>query len=262
VEQIREKCEADFHGEGGSLDKPLVPLDRVPPPKEAISESGLDRAIGELGKKMEGESSPPSETAILLEASKYLYGGVWNEFFAAFGFTFDDIAGDGGRVFANFRGLVMSTGGADHLREASGERPAAEAYDASSHKQTATPGKVPFRKFDEKGPEPNAVVKAYWPFIRRMKPYADYREYIACGVLNWRALYITALGSRSDYDSGDESTGREYEVPSKNLPEHPDPNGNTWLCGICCSPSTSRIVGSSAASSIASMHSAPCGCSR
>jgi hypothetical protein len=63
------------------------------------------------------------------------------------------------------------------------------------------------------------MVKAYWPFIRRMKPYADYREYVACGVFNWRALYITALGAQSEYDSADESTGRDYEVPSGNLPE-------------------------------------------
>ena len=32
---------------------------------------------------------------------------------------------------------------------------------------------------------------------RRVTPGADYREFIACGVLNWRALYITALGSSS-----------------------------------------------------------------
>ena len=48
------------------------------------------------------------------------------------------------------------------------------------------------------------MVKAFWPFIRRVTPRADFREFIACGVLNWRAIYITALGSSSQYVDGQE----------------------------------------------------------
>jgi hypothetical protein len=231
IEQVREKCERDLLGDSDVLDKPLVPLDRVPPPHRSIEAKELDDAIVRLGEEVKKESVSPSETEILLEASKYLYAGVWEEFCRDFRFTFEDIPGPHGRVFANFRGLVMSTGGADHLRtdsdrQRSSERP---PYLAANHKATAAPGKKPFCRFDKDGPEPNAVVKAYWPFIRRIKPFADYREYIACGVLNWRALYITALGSQSEYDSGDESIGRFYEVPSRNLPEHPDKNGKIWM---------------------------------
>ena len=54
------------------------------------------------------------------------------------------------------------------------------------------------------GAEPNAVVKAFWPFVRRITPRADFREFIACGVFDWRAIYITALGSNSQYVEGQE----------------------------------------------------------
>jgi hypothetical protein len=43
------------------------------------------------------------------------------------------------------------------------------------------------------------VVKAFWPFVRRVTPRADFREFIACGVFDWRAIYIMALGSHSQY---------------------------------------------------------------
>ena len=174
---------------------------------------------------------------MLLEASKYLYAGIWNEFCEDFDLEFQDIAGTRGRVFANFRGLVISTAGGDHLRA----KPAAwapqdgsasirlDAMNLAERRATAAPGKRPFRKFDGEGTEPNAVVKAFWPFIRRIKPFADYREYIACGVFDWRAIYITALGAQSEYDSGDESIGRRYEVPSGNLPELADESGRRWL---------------------------------
>jgi hypothetical protein len=224
IEDVREKCERDLRPENDTVEKPLVPLDRVPPPRDPIPlGKELDDAIDKLADEVKKQSVPEHETVVLLKASKYLYAGVWEEFCKDFGFRFEDIAGPRGRVFANFRGLVMSTPGA------SGQRVGETTYDAAQHKATATPGAKRFLKFDEDGSEPNAVVKAYWPFIRRIKPYADYREYIACGVLKWRALYITALGAQSEYNSGDESMGRYYEVPSKNLPEHDDKHGKTWL---------------------------------
>ena len=55
--------------------------------------------------------------------------------------------------------------------------------------------------------EANAVVKAFWPFIRRITPNADQREYIACGVMNWRALYISALSSARAFDWEEEAQG-------------------------------------------------------
>ena len=251
VEKVRETCEAELVPGNTSLEEPLVPLDRVSPPLDKLAtEDDLNDAIEKLREEIKNKSASPESTKALLAASKYLYAGIWNEFCEDFGFRFEDIAGPNGLVFANFRGLVMSTGGADYLpKEPSptsagmsappGDTPtdgptaqsglSHKAYSAADHKMTATPGKEAFRKFAKDGAEPNAVVKAYWPFIRRIKPFADYREYIACGVFNWRALYITALGSQSEYDSGDESEGREYEVPAGNLPELADEHGKIWL---------------------------------
>ena len=67
--------------------------------------------------------------------------------------------------------------------------------------------------------ELNAVVKAFWPFVRRITPYADLREYIACGVMNWRALYVTALGSPRTFDWREEGEGSAAYIPAKHLPE-------------------------------------------
>ena len=79
----------------------------------------------------------------------------------------------------------------------------------------ASLGSVPFphfsasESFTADGAEANAVVKAFWPFVRRITPRADYREFIACGVLSWRAIYITALGSSSQYVKGEERVASE-----------------------------------------------------
>jgi hypothetical protein len=62
-------------------------------------------------------------------------------------------------------------------------------------------------------------VKAFWPFIRRITPYADQREFIACGVMNWRALYVTALGSPRAFDWQEEGQGSESNIPAQYLPE-------------------------------------------
>jgi Protein of unknown function (DUF3422) len=217
VEEVRGKCDGEFGKKDGSLEESLVPLDRVSPPSQHIPDYGLEHVICSLKKQISDKSVSKEQTRIFLEAAKYLYAGVWNEFCKSFDFNFQDIPGEQGRVFANFRGLVMSTPGADVDDTFDGDY--LNGRIAGIRRGSATPGKSDFRKFNDKKNEPNAVVKAYWPFIRRIKPYADYREYIACGVFDWRALYITALGSQSEYDSGDESIGRDYEIPSGNLPE-------------------------------------------
>ncbi|WP_088345704.1 MULTISPECIES: hypothetical protein [Rhodomicrobium] len=161
----------------------------------------------------------------MLRDTKYLYSDIWIDFCRDFGFELKDIAGPRGRVFANFRGLAMSTAGlATHIPDP---------------RHVASPGKGRFPKFgddaDPRAPsderassEANAVVKAFWPFVRRMKTYADSREYVACGVMNWRALYVTALGSESGYDEGGESLGRQFEDPYGSLPELADEKGKTW----------------------------------
>ena len=166
-----------------------------------------------------------SHASDLMGASRYLYTTIWDEFCVTFGITDlknllgnnnDGRIGEGaGRVFANFRGLVISTRGLDGRDE---------PFPGSS-------GAEPFARFkgnggiDRKGAsineanESNAVVKAFWPFVRRITPFADLREYIACGVMNWRALYVTALGSPRAFDWREEGRGSETYIPSKHLPE-------------------------------------------
>lgn len=122
-----------------------------------------------------------------------LYVDIWEAFSAEMGCSLQDIADSRGEVFTNIRGLIMATHGL------SPERPpyAPEAADSASV------GTAPFSSFsgDEgfAGAEPNAVAKAFWPFVRRITPRADFRDFIACGVFDWRAIYITALGSSSQY---------------------------------------------------------------
>jgi hypothetical protein len=145
----------------------------------------------------------------LRDARNLLYVDIWERFSAEIGCRLEDIVGERpdrewgarGEVFANIRGLIMSTSG---LAEGAPSRDVRGA-------EMASVGTVPFAHFSRNpaftadGAEANAVVKAFWPFVRRITPRADFREFIACGVLNWRAIYITALGSSSQYIERQES---------------------------------------------------------
>jgi len=152
------------------------------------------------------------EAADLKNAADLLYSDLWGEFCTDYGFNLSTITDGAGEIFADFRGLVMTTTGLG----CEGTPP-----------ETATRGLKPFAKFDLKHQpapssyqrEANATVKAYWPFIRRITPFADYREYIATGVLNWRAIYVTALGAGSHDAEGDESQNRRIDVPEARLQE-------------------------------------------
>ena len=135
----------------------------------------------------------------LKAARNLLYVDIWELFCEEMVCRIERIAGALGEVFANFRGLVMSTEGLPEV-EAPVYSPVGSA--------TASVGSVTFPsfsrddRFNADGAEANAVAKAFWPFVRRITPRADYREFVACGVLNWRAIYITALGSSSQYVQG------------------------------------------------------------
>lgn len=134
------------------------------------------------------------EAEDLAKASDFLYRQIWEDFCSDFGFTMADIQKGDWSCFGLYRGLVLSTEGVKE--EGSTVPPPAS---------TASPGISPFYRFADaaiphamrhKAPsEANAVVKAFWPFIRRSTPYADEKDYIACGVMDWRALYVTALAS-------------------------------------------------------------------
>lgn len=120
----------------------------------------------------------------LLAARNLLYVKIWEELASAWGCRLDELAHPLGEVFANFRGLVLKTGSVSGSTD----------FDRFSQDP----------RFGVDGTEANAIVNAYWPFMRRITPWADYREYVVCGVMNWRALYMTALGSHSLYDEGEE----------------------------------------------------------
>jgi len=61
-------------------------------------------------------------------------------------------------------------------------------------------------------------VKGFWPFLRRLRPDADFRDWIACGVFDWRALYVSSLGSQSEFDELDEGKVAS-NVPAGALPQ-------------------------------------------
>lgn len=168
----------------------------------------------------------------LLDAAEYLYDRIWDDFCRDFNFNLCDIAGETDEVFANFRGLVLSTAG---VTEPTATSPGIETADC---------GLSPFPRFEASGDrsgygssvtEPNAVVKAFMPFMRRFRSQADWRDWIACGIFDWRAIYITPLGSRSEFrafDDGDKQT----IFPADNLPKRLKRDGeadNPELNPIC-----------------------------
>ncbi len=226
VNRVVSFCEARLKSDelDNEIEKEIVPLENFLP-EDLDSDAYLESVLSRSGTGEPIEKAK-IQAAQILDDSKYLYSGVWADFCKEFNFSLSDITGQTGRVFANFRGVVLSTSGLS----------TSELYD----RETASPGFRRFRKFgddfdpeaktsDEKASsEANAVVKAFWPLIRRMKPYADNREYIACGVMGWRALYITALGSKTDHAEGDESAHRRYEDPVGNLPEWDASGKNIW----------------------------------
>jgi len=160
-----------------------------------------------------------ADAALLMSASRFLYSEIWDDLWESLRIpSLEDTFGDSARVFANFRGLVLSTWGTgkpDELPSIPGS-----AGDAAFPRFSGRGGLDPETGYSAKEPnEANAVVKAFWPFIRRITPNADQREYIACGLMNWRALYISALSSARAYEWEEEVRNSETEIDAGNLPE-------------------------------------------
>jgi len=142
----------------------------------------------------------------LLAAADFIYEDIWDAFLEDFGITLKEIATPQGEIFANFRTAVVSTVGV----------PTQESEE--NHNRDA------FQRFDSNSNECNAVLRGFWPFVRRMTPYADEKEHVACAVMGYRALYITALNAYTNYVEGQETRTRLQEVPAGALPEMPDPS--------------------------------------
>ena len=180
-----------------------------------------------------------TEASALKCAADYLYEGVWTEVCRDFDFDILDIAGQTGGVYANFRSLVMSCEGTDKLPEGDLAKYRDETRATPTTTKPAVSGPVTpveesvdpayagFHRFNGlNGEEPKAVIKAYWPFLRRVRPEADYRDWIACGLFDWRVLFATSLGSLSELDPLDEGdyqrgekSDKDWLVPAGHLPK-------------------------------------------
>ncbi len=164
----------------------------------------------------------------LLGAADYLYNSVWDEFRRDFGLNFDTLLGEGdvqACIFGSFRGLVLSADGYETEGLSGSDRLARRIANANR-------GREAFDRFNQEKNEPNYVLKAYWPFIRRTTRWADYKEFVACGVMDWRALFVTSLGARRPMRgtaegamadaifASDESASRDAEIGGEaHLPE-------------------------------------------
>ena len=156
-------------------------------------------ALPEVLRQPDGRT--PDELHEALKSHRnLLYVDVWEAFCGGDGLP---ARGHCGRARRGVRKLPRP----HHVDRWNAARAAAIRPEAA---ETASVGTVPFANFsadagfNSDGAEPNAVVKAFWPFVRRVTPRADFREFIACGVFDWRAIYITALGSHSQYVEGQE----------------------------------------------------------
>ena len=134
-----------------------------------------------------------------------LYASVWTAFCKSFNFDEGDIAGQTDEIFANFRGVISSV----HWVSGS-DKPTQDGKSVARSigmDKTASPGTVPFARFEFGGgigwggagyagkvTEPNRIIKGYAPFVRRMSPDADFRDWIACGVFDGRALLLAPFG--------------------------------------------------------------------
>jgi hypothetical protein len=233
---LRVRVQADVHADYGSIAfyiepgkawglKPIC-SDAIPPKSEwerttdrrakilsaishitQICERRTNSPLVSAGVTPEPDDPTPDffrDADSLKAYADYLYDGIWTEFCSAFALSQQRIAGATDKVFANFRGVVLATRGTGNL------------LDVSARAATATTGNEELHRFTEV--EANAVVKGFWPFLRRLRPDADFRDWIACGVFDWRALYVSSLGSQSEFDELDEGKVAS-NVPAGALPQ-------------------------------------------
>lgn len=203
VENVRKTC-------AGQIASGRVDLDRIP----------------------EGDITDDQRIQ-LREAARYCYEDIWREFTAAFGFEdlaaqrdikdevenededpyddnyVDERGGSPSEIFSNIRSLVIATDGiptpAEHDRAGEAAELRRSAGVGPVQGGAATIGIGNFPTFDAKRGEPNTVLKAYWPFIRRIAPAADDRDFVACGMFDWRALFVTSLGATLEPPERDEA---------------------------------------------------------
>jgi hypothetical protein len=170
----------------------------------------------------------------LQEIADYCYDGIWRDFMKSFGIgaeektgriLVDTVSGEDceseGELFMDHRGLVMAVHGLNTPLNLEREKLAGDLRKAFCAQETDDKGELAananfgaFPRFDPESNEPGVVLRSYWPFIRRIVPWADYRELIGCGITEWRSLYVNSLGATGSFYGDDESQSRRVEVPN------------------------------------------------
>jgi hypothetical protein len=162
------------------------------------------------------------EAAALKTAADFLFDGIWKDFQSAFGFTARSQDArppedgtpflDHGLIFINQRGLTMAIRGLDTEDDedrakqikALGERnlinlQIEEKAEDKPWRQLARSASAtlgPVDVFDTKCGEPEVVLKSLWPFLSQMNEDAGRKDWVGCGILDWRALFVSTLGSK------------------------------------------------------------------
>jgi hypothetical protein len=183
-------------------------------------------ASGTINAPEPADSDDPSissELRVSLEEVqkevKYIYEDIWEDFRGAFGFELPNSGSEGlkfGVVFVNLRGLLISHRGlktpADNVRRSqiarlrelnsipqwgsSESRGLPErAWKPSERAAGDTLGPVDL--FDKKSSEAEVVLRSFGPFLEAMSPGVPGRDWVGCAILDWRAIFVSPLGSRA-----------------------------------------------------------------
>jgi hypothetical protein len=245
LERMREIC-------GNQINFGFVDQDRLPEQLYPRPDPAQYRDSAAYKEALAVHAANEQKAAAdLLEISEYFYEGIWKDFFHSFDIKLPmrDVGhGDGhtsqsgslhigrqGKIFANFRGLVMSVDGITTDGAVARSAQVEQLRESLNIPQPAVPaaceantGLGKFPVFDEEAGEPNTVLKSMWPFLRRAMPWADYRDLIGCGLFEWRALYLGAPGASGSFYANQEAPGRLHELPAGSPPEEPQGPHQEW----------------------------------
>jgi hypothetical protein len=161
----------------------------------------------------------------LAEASHFLYERVWNDFARSFGLaerqwsnepTLDRASANKWATFASQRGVMMSIKGLEKIEVARGDTredirakliaanlykipnpPPLSKQDWEPDYTGATATLGPVDVFNKKIGEPETILKSVWPFLQVAFPEAIARNWVGCGILDWRALLVLDISSNA-----------------------------------------------------------------
>jgi hypothetical protein len=215
---------------------------------DTIRSSSYDRIVsGAIDLPSSDRPVDPVAAKALKTAADYVFEDIWNEFQSAFGFRTrtqdeqDPQDGapflDYGLIFVNQRGLMMSVRGLkteddEERRILIDDLKARNDIDVEDEDERAFL-KKPWRQlgrsasgtlgpvdvFDTKSGEPETVLKSLWPFLCQMTEHSARKDWVGCGVVEWRALFMSTLGSRAQPPvpdgAGDVPMHRRTLVPDR-----------------------------------------------